>query len=195
MAAKAIRMEQLKQVLQLKQNGFSIKAIARTTGIARNTIKKYLSRMDTGNAVSNKEIALRAFDTDTTDLKGERYNCLLGHLRYAETQLNKTGVTRQLLWLEYKEQNPGGYNYSQYCYHFNEFLRHKEVVMHLEHAAGEKIMIDFAGKHLSYVDSSSGELGKGLTVNQRVVGSSPTGKIEMSRPATYLANPFLDRKG
>ena len=160
MAAKAIRMEQLKQILRLKQNGFSIKAIARTTGIARNTIKKYLSRIDTDNAarINNKEMASTAFDSDTTDLKGERYTRLLAHLRYAETQLNKTGVTRQLLWLEYKEQHTDGYNYSQYCYYFNEFLRHKEVVMHLEHAPGEKIMIDFAGKRLSYVDSNSGEV-------------------------------------
>jgi transposase len=160
MAAKAIRMEQLKQILRLKQDGFSIKAIARTTGIARNTIKKYLSRIDTDNAskVSNKELAGTAYDNDTTGLKDKRYVSLLDHFRHAETELNKTGVTRQLLWLEYKELHPDGYNYSQYCYHFNEFLRHKEVVMHLEHTPGEKIMIDFAGKPLSYVDSNSGEL-------------------------------------
>src|SRR5688500_15596012 len=141
MAAKAIRMEQLKQIIRLKQNGFSIKAIARTTGIARNTIKKYLSRIDTDDTdkVSNKQLAGTAYDNDTTGLKGKRYALLLDHFIYAETELNKTGVTRQLLWLEYKELYPDGYNYSQYCYHFNEFLRHKEVVMHLEHAAGEKI--------------------------------------------------------
>jgi hypothetical protein len=33
MAAKAIRMEKLKQILRLKQDGFSIKAIVRNTGI------------------------------------------------------------------------------------------------------------------------------------------------------------------
>jgi transposase len=160
MAAKAILMEQLKQVLQLKRDGFSIKAIARTTGIARNTIKKYLARIDTDSTVkvSNKQLAQTAYDNDTTVLKGERHAVLLEHFLHAETELNKTGVTRQLLWLEYKQQNPDGYNYSQYCYHFNEFLRHKEVVMHLEHAAGEKIMIDFAGKKLSYTDTDSGEM-------------------------------------
>jgi transposase len=75
-----------------------------------------------------------------------------------ETELNKTGVTRQLLWLEYKEQNADGYNYSQYCYYLNEFLRHKEVVMHLDHAAAEKIMADFAGAKRSYVDIDTGEV-------------------------------------
>jgi transposase len=160
MAAKTILMEQIKQVLQLKRDGFSIKSIARTTGIARNTIKKYLTRIDTDPAVkvSHKELAQTMYDNDTTELKGERYLLLAEHFGYAESQLNKTGVTRQLLWLEYKEQNPQGYNYSQYCYHFSEFIRHKEVVMHLEHVAGEKIMIDFAGKKLSYVNSDSGEL-------------------------------------
>ncbi len=161
MAAKAIQMEQLKQILQLKRDGLSIKAIARYTGIARNTIRKYLAHIDcTDNTakVKDKELSQAVFNNDATDLKGKRYTSLIAHFLYAETELNKTGVTRQLLWLEYKEHQPDGYNYSQYCYYFNEFLRHKEVVMHLEHTAGETIMIDFAGKKLSYVDTATGEL-------------------------------------
>jgi lambda repressor-like predicted transcriptional regulator len=42
MAAKATNVEQLKQVLQLKQDGFSIKAIVRHTGLARNALKKLI---------------------------------------------------------------------------------------------------------------------------------------------------------
>jgi transposase len=53
---------------------------------------------------------------------------------------------------------PNDYNYSQYCYHFKEYLRHKEVVMHLEHTAAETIMVDFAGKKLSYVDPDTAEV-------------------------------------
>ncbi|MBU7570857.1 MAG: helix-turn-helix domain-containing protein, partial [Flavobacterium sp.] len=44
MAAKPIAMEQLKQVLKLKQEGHSIKSIKRLTGLARNTVKTYLKR-------------------------------------------------------------------------------------------------------------------------------------------------------
>jgi len=165
MAAKAILMEQLKQILRLRCEGFSIKAIVRKTGISRPTVKKYLGRIrdaviDDGDltALDSKALAKAGYNNDTTAMKRERYISLLEHFSYAETEVNKTGVTRQLLWLEYKEQHPDGYNYSQYCYHFNEFLRHKEVVMHLEHVAGEQIMVDFAGKKLSYVDTASGEL-------------------------------------
>ena len=45
MAAKAILMEQLKQILRLKHDGLSIKAIVRHTGTSRPTIRKYLARI------------------------------------------------------------------------------------------------------------------------------------------------------
>src|SRR5882672_10349967 len=103
MAAKAIRMEKLKQILRLKQEGLSIKAIVRLTGISRPTVKKYLSRIkDTGiderdvATCSGKELAQTAFDTDSTECKGIRYQQLVTHFVYAETELKKTGVTRQL---------------------------------------------------------------------------------------------------
>jgi len=159
MAAKAIKVEQLKQILKLKQDGFSIKAIARHTGIARNTVKKYLSKIDAEEvSLSAAEISQLMYNQDNAPGKSERYMNLTTHFEYAETELKKTGVTRQLLWLEYKEQHPDGYNYSQYCHHFSEFLKNKEVVMHLQHKSAEMIMVDFAGKKLYYTDADSGEV-------------------------------------
>jgi transposase len=162
MAAKAIQLELLKQILRLKQDGFSVSAIARTLGLSRPTVIKYLSRLK-ANAeepaqLKDTELSQAAYNHDPIPHKGERYNRLVEHFSYAEKELTKTGVTRQLLWVEYKEQCPDGYNYSQYCYHFQEYLKNKEVVMHLEHRAGEKIRMDFAGKKLSYVDPESGEV-------------------------------------
>ena len=159
MAAKAIKVDQLKQVLQLKNDGFSIKAIARTTGIARNTVKKYLAKLSGENAsLSGKELSQLMYNKDDAFGKSNRLERLYAHFQYAETELKKTGVTKQLLHLEYKEQHPDGYNYSHYCFHFSEYLKSKEVVMHLEHRPGEKIMIDFAGKKLCYTDPDSGEV-------------------------------------
>src|SRR6266540_4115351 len=82
MAAKSIQMEQLKQILQLKRDGFSIKAIARYTGIARNTIRKYLARIDCSDntaKVKDKELSQAVFNNDATDLKGKRYTSLVEH--------------------------------------------------------------------------------------------------------------------
>lgn len=159
MAAKATQVEQLKQVLQLKQDGFSIKAIVRRTGLARNTVKKYLARLeDAPQSITAKELSELAYDSDPSPQRNPRYLLLLNHFETAEKELSKTGVTKQLLWIEYKERHPEGYNYSQYCYHFSEYLKHKEVVMHLEHRAGERIMMDYAGKKLHYTSPDSGEV-------------------------------------
>jgi len=153
MAAKTIKMEQLKLIRQLHQKGYSIKGIVRNTGLSRNTVRKYVERM-----ASNGHSITASLQEDLAPQQTARYSRLIAHFTEAEKEIRKTGVTRQLLWLEYKEIHPDGYNYSQYCYHFSEYLRHKEVVMHLEHKAGEVIMVDFAGKKLSFVDPDTGEI-------------------------------------
>jgi transposase len=147
MPAKSIKVEQLKLILTLHQKGYSKKKISRQTGLALNTVKKYLR--DPVESDANDAVP---------PVRTQKQISLYDHFAYAEGELKRTGVTRQMLWIEYKELNPDGYNYSQYCYHFNEFVRHKEVVMHLDHKAGESIMIDFAGKKLCYVNPVSGEL-------------------------------------
>jgi transposase len=165
MAAKAIAMEPVKQILRLHQDGFSIKAIVRLTGISRPTVKKYLRRIQQGGqenlaptASNERSLSAIVYDPDTAPVSSPRHEVLLEHFSYAEKELTKPGATKQLLWLEYKDQYPDGYGYSQYCYHFSQWLRHKEVVMHLEHKAAETIMIDFAGKTLPYTDLATGEV-------------------------------------
>jgi hypothetical protein len=51
-------------------------------------------------------------------------------------------VTQQLLWLEYKERHPDGWGYTQFCVHFRRWLERQDVVMRLEHRAGERMFIE-----------------------------------------------------
>ncbi|MEO6734395.1 MAG: helix-turn-helix domain-containing protein, partial [Ferruginibacter sp.] len=46
MSQKPVTMEQLKQILQLKNDGIGIREIARRIGISRNSVRKYLSLLD-----------------------------------------------------------------------------------------------------------------------------------------------------
>lgn len=82
MAAKAIQMELLKQILRLKSEGFSINAIVRHTGLSRPTVKKYLSRIDNAVAaggdiasLSNKELSRAGYNNDTTCPEGTTLYC------------------------------------------------------------------------------------------------------------------------
>lgn len=165
MGAKPKAMEEIRSVIRLHKDGFSNYAINEHTGISLPTIRKYLNRLKQVDFSLDELLALDAetlseicFPEKSIPFSNDRLQALLEHFHYAERELTKTGVTKQLLWIEYREQHPDGYNYSQYCFHFSEFLKNKEVVMHLEHRSAEMIMIDFAGKKLFYTDPDSGEM-------------------------------------
>ena len=159
MPQKPITMEQLKQILQLNTDGISIREIGRRLGISRNSVRKYLLLLiDNSEIDDNKKLADKAYNNQQQELNTQRLQQLYIHFKQAITELSKTGVTRQLLWNEYLQQYPDGYAYSQYCYHLNQYQKHKEVSMHLEYQAADMIMIDFAGKQQQYVDTPTGEL-------------------------------------
>lgn len=158
MAQRPITMEQLKQILQLKNAGIGIREIARRTGISRNSVRKYLSQIGCNtDDLSNKELADKAYNNEQLETGTHRKLQLFEHFKYAETELGKTGVTRLLLWNEYLAKHPDGYAYSQYCDQFKQYLKRKDVSMHLEYNAADIMMIDFAGKKQYYVDTSTGE--------------------------------------
>ena len=158
MSQKPIVMEQLKQIIQLKQNGIGIREIARRIGISRNSVRKYLVLLNQGSGdLSNKELADKAYQNDLLEHDAERRTQLAYHFSGSGSELSKTGVTRQLLWQEYLVQHPDGYSYSRYCYHLHQYLKNADVSMHLEYQPGDMIMIDFAGKKQHYVDVYTGE--------------------------------------
>ncbi|MDO6432114.1 IS21 family transposase [Flavitalea sp. BT771] len=157
MAQKPIAMEQLKQVLQLHKDGIAIREIARRVGIDRNTARKYLSRLRTEESTSEGDLAEQAYDNDLLEFEAERLRQITVHLANAGKELSKTGVTRQLLWQEYLEQHPDGYSYNRYCYHLQQYLKNRDLLMHLEYEPSDTIMIDFAGKKQHYRDPTTGE--------------------------------------
>lgn len=158
MAQKPLAMEQLKQVLQLQSDGISIREIARRVGISRNSVRKYLLRLNACKDASDRDLAAQAYSNDLLELEAERLRQITIHFNAAAgAELSRTGVTRQLLWQEYLVQHPDGYSYSRYCHHLSQYLRNRDLSMHLEYQASDMIMIDFAGKKMPYVDTTTGE--------------------------------------
>ena len=74
----------------------------------------------------------------------------------AHQELRRKDVTLQLLWLEYKEGAPDGYQYSQFCRRYREWQRHVDVVMRQEHRAGEKLFVDWPGATVPIVNPITG---------------------------------------
>jgi transposase len=167
MSQKPINMNQVKQVHQLWQDGVKIKEIARRTGISRKTVKKYLRQLNVlscdadgsqGLKMTDKQVGDIVYNNDTTEVKDKRLEALFNHFKEAAPDLSKTGVTKRRLWMEYMEENPDGYMYSQYCNLFSQYLENSDLAFHWDYRPGEFIQADFAGKKLSYVEKETGEV-------------------------------------
>ena len=75
----------------------------------------------------------------------------------------KLHVTRQLLYEEYKAGYPHGYGKSQFFFHLQQNLIAQKdctAVLTETYNPGEKLMVDFAGDKLSYIDIETGEIIK-----------------------------------
>jgi len=72
-------------------------------------------------------------------------------------ELRKKGVTRQLLWQEYRQGEPGGYSYSQFCDRYQRWTKVLTPVLRIVHKAGEKMFVDYAGLQVPYRDGETGE--------------------------------------
>jgi transposase len=89
-------------------------------------------------------------------------------------ELRRPGVTLRLLWVEYREANPDGYAYSQFCQHYQEWSQTLQPTMRLAHKAGEKLFVDYAGQTIPVVDPQTGEVRQAQLFVAVLGGSSYT---------------------
>jgi transposase len=164
MAGKTKTMTQIRKIIQSAHHGWPIREIARNTGISRNTIKHYLRRITEQGYTTEGALALedktlaQIVERIPGEEEADRFRALENRFPLMVEELRRVGVTRIRLWEEYRQEEPGGYGYSQFCEHYRCWQKEKQVVMILAHKPGEETMVDYAGKKLSYVDRDTGEV-------------------------------------
>jgi transposase len=163
MAGKTIIMSKLKQIIRLRSEGIALQTIAKAVSISRNTVKKYLrlievKGLDPASLLQMEDNALEGLLDDPDPEEQERLGCLEELFPYFERELSRTGVTRWVLWGEYKQQYPSGFSYSRFCAHFSQWKRSRSATLFFEHEPADKLFIDFTGKKLAIVDPGTGQL-------------------------------------
>lgn len=166
MAGKPIEMSKLRNALKLYVQGKSKVFISETLGLSRNTVKKYIKQFIALKITLDELESLDDLKLEELFLKPEKeeftpkLKALFDFFPYAEKRLKKVGVTKLLLWDEYKEKHPDGVQSTQFCEHFNRWLKRVNVdsVMHLNHKAGDMMYVDYAGETLQIIDRESGEI-------------------------------------
>jgi transposase len=162
MSRKRISMRTIKEVLRLKfEVGLSYDAIGKSCNIGHSTVGEYLRRAkDAGLPWPLPE------DMDDSALENLLYPppADRGTKRpvpdwdYIHKELKKKHVTLFLLWQEYKETYPDGYEYSWFCRNYKQWSGTIDVTMRCNHRAGEKLFVDYAGHTIPIIDTRTGEI-------------------------------------
>jgi transposase len=116
-----ISMKKIKEILRLKYiTDISIRAIGRAINIAPSTVSDYCKRFEKAGYTIDKFLE---FDEDKIYQLLFPEKCIsvikrqdkpLPNFAYIHKEIAKKGVTFELLWIEYKEQHPNGYEISQF---------------------------------------------------------------------------------
>lgn len=155
-------MRKIREIIRLySENKLSYRSIAKITGVSRPVISNYISCFEKSGieykniiSISDEELFESLSCGKTNEL--EKYKKLAENFPYYAKELKRKGVTIKKLWEEYIEENPAGYSHSQFFRHYQKWRSSNELTMHMEHKAGDKMFVDFTGKHLEIIDSATG---------------------------------------
>ncbi len=177
MANKPIDMKKLRAALRLHKKDHGKRSIAKTCGISKATVKKYVNLFN-ALGIEWKQIKqmddkalFDLFTRKTKDTTSPKLKELRAFFPYVHKELRKKGVTRKLLWEEYREKHPEGYMITQFCEHYRRWSKRVSPAMHIEYKAGDKMLVDYSGKKLRLIDPDTGEVTE-VEVFVAILGAS-----------------------
>lgn len=164
MPNKRLAMRHIKEILRLKLEAkLSHRKISRCLSIGVGTISLYSQRA--------KEVGLTwplPADLSDNDLEqllfpspkvSGRHGRIPPDCAAMHQELKRKGVTKQLLWEEYKQvYGNAGYQFSQYCNYYRDWLHQQKRSMRQIHNAGEKLFVDYSGATVPIVNPDTGEI-------------------------------------
>jgi transposase len=169
-------MRKVREILRLARGeGLPLRQVSAATGVPFTTAADHLRRADRAGLKWPLPD-----DLDDTALEALLFpkgpapepNRPLPDWEHVHRELKRPGVTLTLLWLEYREDHPDGYSYSQFCLRYRAFQTHLDLPMRQEHRAGEKLFVDFPGQRLPICDRRSGEVVTEAELFVAVLGAS-----------------------
>ena len=162
MTAERLPMRKLRDIIRLSlECGMSGRAIARSCLLSPSTVADYLGRIKLARLtwplspeLDSDEALERLLFPDEGHPVSNRPT---PDWTYIHRELKKRHVTKQLLWQEYKEGTPDGFQYSQFCANYQEWARPLLATMRQAHRVGEKTFVDFSGSGLDLASPLTGE--------------------------------------
>jgi hypothetical protein len=147
MAQERLTLRKTRGILRLKEEvGLSNRAIARVCKISNSTVGEYLKRAEAAGlhwplpeGLNEDELYQKLFPENNRGSNPER---LLPNWEAVRQELKKKGVTLRLLWIEYREQHPDGYGYTQFCEYYRNWAKSQSPTGRFPHKGGEVMEVD-----------------------------------------------------
>lgn len=160
---RRISVRTIKEICRLHFNfDIGIRAVARACNISSSTAHTYISKL------KESEIS---YDEILTMTEKELHNFFIPEKEvhqsskkipldfdYLHNELKRKGVTLQLLYEEYAEENPDCYGRSQFYDLFRSWKKTLNPTMKQIHKYGDKMFVDFSGAKPNYIDQQTGEI-------------------------------------
>ena len=158
-----LNMRRIRDVLRLKYGqGLSERQVAASLALSKTSVGTYLRRARQAGlrwplpaGLDDDGLELLLFPAPPTVPAPDRP---VPDWADIDRELRRPGVTRMLLWEEYRASYPEGFAYTWFCTHYDAWKGRVRPTMRQTHVGGEKVFVDFAGDTIDVIDPQSGEV-------------------------------------
>jgi transposase len=165
MPQERLTMRKIKEVLRLKwETRLSNRAVGRACKISCSTVSEYVQRATRAGlswplpeGLGDEELNRKLFPETAQGWERQKQQ---PDWEQVHRDLRRRGVTLKLLWMEYREQFPDGFGYTQYCGSYRHWSQQLTPSMRLTHKGGDELEVDYAGLTLAIVDPETGEISQ-----------------------------------
>ena len=170
-------MNTIKEVLRLKYLGKLSNRNIELLGLAsKSAVSNYITKFTKSGLSINDALAMKdesLFALFYPELQQSSKDTSKPHpdWSYVHNELKKKGMTRQLLWEEYKEQRPDGYGITQFKEYYSRYAKTVNPSMRQIHYVGDKLFVDFSGLTMPIVNAKTGEVDR-VQIFVSVLGAS-----------------------
>ena len=160
MAARRVAMRKIRETLRLLWHlGLGVRETARACTMSHSTVLEYQRRAEEAQLSWEEVLEMDGGALEARLFPEEVDSSRRPLPEWSEIyrELKRPGVTLQLLWEEYKESHPEGYQYSRFCDLYRRWRGKLDVSMRQDHKAGEKLFVDYSGMTVAVRDPKTGE--------------------------------------
>jgi transposase len=157
-------MSKVRQILKFYSKGLGKKKIALRLAVSKNTVKHYIDfllhlKLPVNEVIKLPDLELNnLFHPPQAEPPGTKLQLLYAFFPDMEKELRKQGVTRSQLFKKYRRDHPDGYLSTQFYRYYQLWSYKVKISMPIQHKAGDKLYVDYAGTRLNYVDEDTGEI-------------------------------------